>query len=195
MSNITEQGNLRITTYGNRSIHIDNCELAGKRGKNCEQVSIQVWDRNLSGNNGQLFCDLVHNLEMKLEELTTWEQVIQYTEHAKALRSDANEVQIHFSTEKAIRVAPVGFKKISIITENFSFNCDWESFCASDLTDRANDPRWISSHRTKKADYKKLYTWAQANIERIKTIESMSKLTTAIQDEVGVSGHYYCAVD
>ena len=190
MKNVKEQGQLRITTYGNSSIVITNCEHAGKRGKDCDGVSISLWAKNI----GQLFCDVVHNMDLKLENLINWEEAKKFVRLAKELKNSENKIEVYFTSEKSIRVAPLGFEKIVVGNDKFCAEVAYENFSASDLEDQANYPRWISTSKQRKADFKKVYNFVKENQEKLNAPEiTFQKFISIVSDATGVYGHQYCA--
>lgn len=195
MQTTTEQGTLRITTFGNRTIMVVDCTNAGKRGKVCLELTIQTWAAG-QVENGQLFCDLVHNMSLKLEDLKTWDDAMRFQSLAQALRSDSRNVQICTHEHKGIRVAPLGFQAVSVGNDNYSAGVSYEDFSASDKVDQANCPKWISTSKQRKADFAKVYAFVRNNQASLNAPEvTFHAFIKMVSEATGVSGHYYCAMD
>ncbi len=191
MATVT-QGTLRVTSYaGGYQVTILNCENAGKRGKVCERMTIAIGPTMDWSNRAQLFCDLQHNLLVKADEITSWQEAMFYATCAKD-----QGYEIHHWEEKAIRVAPLGFKDICVENDNYSAGAGFEDFTARCKRDMNNEPTWISTSDQKKSDFKKVYDFMKDNKKMLCSPEiTLSKFTTLIKEHTGVYGHYYCAMD
>jgi len=204
MKNQTEQGTIRITKWDNTSIRIVDCEFAGKRGKVCQSITIQI-SANSAGNyqhQGQAFCDIENNMKSKLwgafplSGVNSFKDALNFAELAECQDLENAFVRIYMSEEKAVRVQPLGFEEITVSNDNFAGTFEYESFCVSDLVDRANEPRWIDCHRTAKASFKKVYAFVKENQEMLTRPEvTFSQFINMVSEATGVRGHQYCAMD
>lgn len=131
-----EVGTIRKSSnYGN--FEFVECSNAGKRGKFCFRVSVQVWAME-----HQLACDVEHNLEIKFKDVETWAQVQEFAE--LAAKHNPEKIRVFREELKSYYVVPFGVEKIRIENKNFVASIDYGGFSASDLTDRNNEPRAYS---------------------------------------------------
>lgn len=188
MKSTTEQGTVRISKCNGDTFRIVDIEFAGRRGKVCRSVTVQAH----CGFNSQTPCDVEHNMAIKLTDVKDFETALEFAELAKQFTG----VFIHPYEEKSIRVQPAGFQDITLNNDKYSVTVGFEDFCAADLTDHCNDPRWISTSKQKKADYKKVYNFVKNNQEMLIHPEmTMGQFTRLVGEQTGVHGHRYCAVD
>lgn len=186
------QGTLRVTHFaGGYQVTILNCENAGKRGKVCEKITVAIGPTLNWNNRGQLFCDLLHNLSIKVDQITSWEDALAFAEEAKIMG-----YELHTWQEKAIRVAPLGFEEVTVGNDNYGAGAGFEDFSARCKRDKNNEPTWISTSDQKKADFKKVYDFMRKNKEMLSAPEiTFHKFISLVKDHTGVYGHSYCAMD
>jgi hypothetical protein len=175
------QGCLRVITY-NDQINITDCTNASKRGKTCDML--QLYSKT---NHHDWFVNVIYNQSLKLCDVTTFEQAL-------AWANCCTDSTVNTYTKKGADVTPVNCEPVILQTDNIYLHIEYVGFICRDLTDRYNDPTWIESHRDSKTLVRKFYFWCQKNKDRFTNL-TLHELSSLAQKEVGIWGHYYCAVD
>lgn len=174
-------GTVRIHRYAN-CFFVTDLTNAGKRGKNCRELSIQPG----YGPNRPKSLD---GYAKAFADMTSFDEVIRFVKDI--LVDYPNGLTLTESEIKGIRVLPTAtatpilvegpYVKVEVTPLDATVSC---------LVDTINLPRGYPTSLTAKAAF---YKWVQANQERAKTMrfrEMMSEMIT-----LGISFHDYCAMD
>lgn len=186
--NVHEQGTIRIEVMYH-SIHVEDCENAGKSGKTCKVARVRPRDDK---HNLQAMCDVKYNLKARLENVTSLYSLNCWL--IEILENLPNTVEVSTWLKKGVDTIPIGLSEFTFSNAHFSVHSNLLRFCASDLTDRANEPRWISCHLDKKTLIARFYHWCVANKPRFDGL-TFHQFISLARSETGISGHQYCAMD
>jgi hypothetical protein len=194
MGDTFETEHIRVHRYSH-SIKVWDLTNAGRRGKTVQIFSLYDLD-NLRGSWEKAIDAFEDSLRHKTYAQAL-QAAIQFMEDARNDngRGDvdwAPVVKIEQYVEKGVKVTPRNMGPIRIQGRNIEVKIEHLDFSVLDLTDKFNEPTMIPGSR-KATSTPLLYAWAVQNQDKIKsmTFGEMRK----VMESLGVSYHYYMAVD
>lgn len=181
-----ENGQIRWHTYRS-GVRVWDLADAGKRGKKVQGFALYDIDY-ISDDEIQTKAD---QFAFRLRTL----DFSKAKQFAAALVKEAQgkgeySPKIHDFEEKAVDVAPAGFKPFEKATPEFEITSTWTEYSVRDRSDRYNLP---ACYNTGKRDVKRFFRWITDNWGRIKNL-TYRELTDKMSQE-GFKFRSYCRMD
>lgn len=195
----------------NDSVSLTHLENAGKRGKNCQLMSVSFDYIDDESVRDSVSMELVL-LAKKNVSLDAMEKAIKdLTEKHESAGSFGKGLILSIRQEKGVRITPAGFGPLHIRTKNIELTVKLDDFHIRDLSearrvkekredgitkirmDYPNEPTCIPSVRGSKKGLPAFYRWVKDNESKLQSMTYGEVLTQL--NSMGIDHHTYCAMD
>jgi hypothetical protein len=169
------------------AIRVWDLTFAGKRGKKVDGFALYDIDYI----SDPIFQKSVDQFAFRLKSMTFKDAQARARAYA-VMAEQRGEMSPKFRPfeERAVDVAPAGFKPFEKVAPQFTISADWTSYGASDRRDTYNRP---ACYNTGKRDVKRFYRWVTDNWDSLKRL-TFRELTSLMKKE-GFQFRSYCSVD